>query len=426
MFAHRRAARATSLQLRCDFDVQLRSWRDEARASPGQPLPLRDPAMPQHWEMICRVWPAYAEPLHVAVDLRISPSGVSTHLSFPNPKAKVRSLDEYTFSCISLFLDKFDINAGEEIKLFVPKLAAQHTFSKCSTKSADGKHLWRASWEDSFEEPLEQAFLCSELFNDIFEGEESLWCVEDASDHVALLRASEYLALPQPRPEASTISMLNGESVAVESEMGESEMGESEAGEREAGEREAGESEAGESEAGESEASESEDDESNFNFPVDAVTVELRKGRGAKLEGTFIGRAGDKLGVWDSYLRFDAVESCSEGVQFLWRGDCVKTPAASDGSAVLVRILGARKPGGHRSSSSTGACYICLIFCPKTQVWVYATMPNVTPCGQQADATLMASIEDALASFKPVGVSAAISQASRAVTGKTGKRTRDD
>ena len=268
---------------------------------------------------------------------------------------------------------------------------------------------------------MEQAFLCSELFNDIFEGEESLWCVEDASDHVALLRASEYLALPQPRPEASTISMLNGESVAVESEMGESEMGESEAGEREAGE-----SEAGESEAGESEASESEDDESNFNFPVDAVTVELRKGRGAKLEGTFIGGAGDKLGVWDSYLRFDAVESCSEGVQFLWRGDCVKTPAASDGSAVLVRILGARKPGGHRSSSSTGACYICLIFCPKTQVWVYATMPNVTPCGQQADATLMASIEDALASFKPVGVSAAISQASRAVTGKTGKRTRDD
>ena len=41
-------------------------------------------------------------------------------------------------------------------------------------------------------------------------------------------------------------------------------------------------------------------------------------------------------------------------------------------------------------------------------------MPNVTRLGEEADATLMASIEDMLRDFEPVSVSAAISQATRA------------
>ena len=334
-----------------------------------------------------------------------------------------QSLDQYDCTCILRLLD--DLVVGEEIKLFVPNLNAQHTITKCSMQSEDGEYLWRASWDGPFEEPSEQSSLCSELF-DIFEDEESLWVTEDA-----LLRPSEYLALPQPRPKVWSISMLNGavsesvagesdagESKAGESEAGESEAGESEAGESEAGESEAGESEAGESEAGESEAGKSEAEASDFNFPVDAVTVELRKGRGAKLEGTFTGRAGDKLGVWDSYLRFDADAECSPNTHWLWRGDFVSAPGLA--RAVFVRILGASKAGGNRSSTKEQSCYVCLLYRLDTSALVYATMPNVTPVvpAEKADATLMASIESMLHDFTPKGVSAALSDASRAASSK--------
>ena len=205
-----------------------------------------------------------------------------------------------------------------------------------------------------------------------------------------------------------------GRPAAYYIEAGESEAGESDAGESEAGESEAGESEAGESEMGE--AGESDSGESISNFPKDEATVELRKGCNQKLEGTFAGRRGEKLGVWDAYLRFTPAGGCSEGTIYLWRGDFITCDAAGDNRAVIVRILGGTKAGGKRASTPTQACYVCLLYCIDTAEWLYATMPNVVGSipATKADATLMQSIEDKLLAYTPLTVSGAISQASRA------------
>ena len=201
-----------------------------------------------------------------------------------------------------------------------------------------------------------------------------------------------------------------GMSMAEESNAGESYAGESEAGESDAGESDAGESDAGESDAGESEL------ERSFNFPTNEVTRELRKGRKSKLEGTFFGRPGDALGAWTAFIRFDAADDCSDNTHFLWCGDYMDCPATRGKSAVLVRILAGSKNGGNRSISPQQACYVCLLYCPDTCEWLYVTMPNVEPVypEKRASATLMRKIEAELCSFKPLGISAAISQASRA------------
>lgn len=62
------------------------------------------------------------------------------------------------------------------------------------------------------------------------------------------------------------------------------------------------------------------------NFDDIEETSDLRKGR--SIEGTFYGRAGDKIGVWTSYKRFDPAESSS--ADFLSRRDFVQAPGCRD------------------------------------------------------------------------------------------------
>ena len=379
------------------------------------------------------------EPGRVGTKLKITSFGtVSLKLFFPRPSsiygARHKSLDEYDFSCVEYLLDS--IGVGERINLRLPDFIDVQTMVKLETESADGTKQWRVSW--SLQTPWEQFDLASELANVVFYDTESLWFTGES-----LLRAKEYAALPQPRPAVHSISLLNG---AVESEAGEGEAGESEAGESEAGESAAGESEAGESEAGESEAGESEAGESEArgeseageseagesNYPTDEVTAELLKGR--RVVGSFHGRAGDTLGVWSSYLRFDPAGD-EKNAQFLARGDFVETPNGA--RAVLMRILGGKKVGGNRAQTAEHACFVCLLYRPDSESWRYATLPQVTQLWEEADATLIRSIEDKLRTFTPVGVSAAISQAHRAAGSKeprsgsgsrsgAGKRARDE
>ena len=301
---------------------------------------------------------------------------------------------EYDFSSISHFLN--DIQAGEHITFKSHASSNLFTITR-APRAAGGDRMWFASWDDDDDEPSPQPFLCSELIRHFFGGEVSLWATED----LKLLRASEYLALPLPRPKAWSISLLNGAATAESPPQSEVDG-----------------SEAAESEAGESKAGESEGGESIDNFPSPCVEVQLRKGRstdGGKLEGTFHGRVGDKLGVWDAYLRFNAAKDCSEGTDFLWRGDIVATPTVA--RAVLLRLMGATKVGGRRATVKEENCYACLLYNISTSKLFYATMPNVTPVvpAETADAALMAKMESMLCDFRaPTTVSAVISAASRA------------
>lgn len=354
------------------------------------------------------------EPGHIQPGLQVSTSGfVTVTLSFPRLCGVAKSLDDYDFGCLARFFESLD--AGTEINLFVPQFDAEHTITKLELQDINGNFMWRVSWEDPFEDPLDQLAVCEWVVNDFFHSEDSLWFTGGA-----LLPAKDYLALAQPRPSVQSISLLNGADVDDERELDASETGKSEAGESEADESEASESEAGESKAGESDGGESdggESDGSDFNFPTCEVTAELRKGK--RVEGTFVGRDGDTLGVWTAYLRFTPAESSSEDTCYLWRGDLVATPSSK--RAVLARILGASKVGGKRKQAADQACYICLLYCTIKWSWQYATMPNVTSLYEDADATLMQTVEASLATFEPAGVAAAISQASRAATGKQSK-----
>ena len=169
---------------------------------------------------------------------------------------------------------------------------------------------------------------------------------------------------------------------------------ESEDGESEGEGGEAGESEAGESEAG----SKSDSGESLCNFPDDESTAELCKGR--SVVGTLFGRAGDMLGVWITYLRFDPAEGTA--MDYIMRGDLVKTPTVD--RAVLVRILQGSKAGGNRSGAPQQACYLCLLYSLPDGNWLHATIPNVSPLepAERAVAALQHSIESELSEFRPM------------------------
>ena len=346
---------------------------------------------------------------HVDVEFRIRDGRVVPEISFVRLAHAWghyvhESLDEYDFSCLARLFDT--IAAGTAITIFVPRFRATHTLTKLQLQDADGVSMWRASWHDDLE-ACEQRSVGDEIADHLFIDERSLWFTGDA-----LLTAKEFLAL-SPRPTVQSVSLLDGyyvpdpESAAEESEDGESE-GSEELGSESGGTSDGASSDVASGDGASSGASSA----SDFNFPKVEVTAELRKGK--RVEGTFHGRAGDVLGVWTPYLRFIPAEGCSDATGHLWRGHVVDTPSAK--GAVLVRILGGIKVGGSRAHTSQQACYVCLLFSPDQSKWHYATMPTVTREGEEVDAEVMASIEDQLCTFEPVGVAAAISQASRAAS----------
>ena len=327
-------------------------------------------------------------------------SGVAVKLSFPRMRGDYKSLDLYDFDSLMRFCDS--ISPGTEITFFVPSLNPRKTMTKTDVQDDYGGFMWRVSWAPASDELFGQLFICEELADDFFASESSLWYFSSTCE---LLCADEYLAIkPRPPPTSiASISLLNGAGVEL-SEVSESE-GEGKS-ESEDGSGSGSASASGSASEGES--------ESDLDFPVGAskVTATLRKGK--RIEGEFVGRLDAQLGVWTPYLRFVPAEDSS--LYYLSRGDVVATPIS--GATVLVRILGGTKAGGQRASSAQQACYLCLLYGPG---WHYATMPNVTPSGRTASATLLQSIEDKLRTFTPVGVAAATSHASRAATGKQSK-----
>ena len=94
------------------------------------------------------------------------------------------------------------------------------------------------------------------------------------------------------------------------------------------------------------------------NFDGDEETAALFKGR--SIQGTFAGQAGDTIGVWTAYKRFDPVENSS--ANFLTRRNFVKAPGTE--RAVLVRILGPRLVATGKqplSKHAISACYTALV-----------------------------------------------------------------
>ena len=149
-------------------------------------------------------------------------------------------------------------------------------------------------------------------------------------------------------------------------------------------------------------------------FNEGVVMKELKNGGSGKLEGTFEGK-GVKLGEWDSYETF-----CSEdeGSRYsLFAGDLVELHGV-DRKVVLVRILGSQKKGG--AGGRTQASYMCLLYDDGASrrkrgsgPWLYATMPNVDPIGEDAGSQLMQKISSELTSFTPASVSGAVQQAGK-------------
>ena len=159
-------------------------------------------------------------------------------LFFPRISGFHKSLDDYDHSSVSHLLES--MLPGDNVTLFHRHYKASHTMIKLHTTTSMNSNLWKVSWHDEFEEPCEQATLAQELFSDVFASEDSLWlCVDggDFSSKVActfnLWRASEFNALPQPRPSVQGVSLLNGAGPEVfsESEESDSEVGGSEVGE---------------------------------------------------------------------------------------------------------------------------------------------------------------------------------------------------
>ena len=85
-----------------------------------------------------------------------------------------------------------------------------------------------------------------------------------------------------------------------------------------------------------------------------------------------------------------------------------------------MRILGGTKTGG--AGGRKQACYICLLYdhrasgqgkAAKSHLWLYATLPHVTPKYKYASSSLLQKIEEELASFEPASVSGATQQATK-------------
>lgn len=374
-------------------------------------------------EEINRGWD---QPLHVGVTVHYSANaGVSLALFFPRPGCFIpliwkssgrdhKFVRTYDHASMGHFLQWLE--PDDEVTFFHKELNHSLLMTKLhetSTFSAI-QRLWSATW--SYE--TDQSELALDLYDNVFAGELSLVarCLggdmrgkEAAS--FELMRHSEYLALPQPRPEVVSISLDDGAGPVIWSdhEESESEKSESEKSASEKSESEAGESEAGESDGG-----------SDFNFPSNASTADMFKGR--VKTGTLFGHSGDTLGDWDVYVRFDAGQPGRQlGAVSLRRGNFVATPATA--KAVLVRILGGYKRGGNRSISPAQRCYVCLLYCLTTNNWMHATMPNVALLdGDAIEDAFMDTLDELLNSFTPLSVSAAISQASRS---NAAKRPRD-